>query len=239
MSVVMPWGVRTCSLIVILLAVLLTGCDGPLAHDTLIDRLGTGRYSTFHITFYRYHPGDMRAFLAGLPAGAYAYDEIVSDGPIERLQLVYTPRNHRVAVTRTGNDLDVSRRLVTRKSVGGRGPVEDVIRALKGAPGPARSWFARDLFRQVDSADPEYFRGFDRHLRRRLDQQTGDADWHLIEFSLTYPLPQAGAPVYTAEAALLPLTSTGEDGLLVSALLSLADREYAKLPDPLVESPLQ
>lgn len=215
------------------LAILLTGCDGPLTHATLIDRLGTGKYANFHVTFYRFSPSQMQGFLAGVSPEQYAFDEIIEDGPIERLQFIYSPKNHRISISRTGNDVEASQRLVTSAKSGGRGPIEDIIRALKSNPDAARSWFERDLYRQIDTSDPEYFQGFDRSLRRRLERQVGSqSDWHLVELALTYTLPQSGAPVYTAEAALLPLTSSGSDGQLVSTLLSLADREFAKLKDP-------
>jgi len=229
----MPQGVRLLLGCLLGVAVLLTGCDGPLLHATLIDRLGTGRYANFHVTFYRFSPAQMQGFLAGVAPEQYAFDEIIEDGPIERLQFVYSPKNHRVSISRTGNDVEACQRMVTSTKGGGRGPIEDIIRVLKSNPDVARSWFERDLYRSVDASDPEYFQGFDRSLRRRLERQTGSSsDWHLVELELTYTIPQPGTPVYTAEAALLPLTSSGPDGQLVSTLLSLADREFAKLKDP-------
>lgn len=223
-----------CGLLLSLL--LLVGCDAPLQHDALIHRLGTGGYASFQVTFYRFSPSQMQQFVAGVGPEQYLFDAIVESGPIERLQFVYTPRSHRVTVMRTGNDVDVSHRLTSQRKSGGRGPVEQVIRVLKAEPVRAGSWFERDLYKAVPASDPDYFLGFDRILHQRLMRQSGTAsDWQYVELALTYPLLQAGAPVYTAEAALIPLTSAGSDGPLVSALLSLADREFAALPDPLSE----
>ncbi|HYE78726.1 MAG TPA: hypothetical protein VEI97_12145 [bacterium] len=227
-----PW---IAPLLACLLAALMTGCDAPLKPDKLIQHLGKGDYSFFLVTFYRYAPSDMQAFAAGLAPGSlqYAYEELLLRGPLERLDLVYRPSAKKTTITRYGNDLDLEHRLTSSTTAPQRGPLESVIQTLKGNMADTRDFFARDLYAAADGTSPDYFRAVDNQVLRVLRGQSGSTpDWHFVEFTLQYRLPQPGRPVYTSESALIPL---GRPTGLDSTLRQLADKHYQALPDPLVD----
>lgn len=227
-------GARAWPGLILLACWLLAGCDAPLRHETLIDRLGTGSYSSFTVTFYRYSPAAVQGYAAGVAPADYLYERLLDQGPIERLVLTYQPKTNRAALLRTGNELDASRQYRTARTVAQRGPLEEVIRALKAEPDRTAAWFRRDLYAAADAASPDYFRSVDRALAQAINRQMGSVmDWQFVELSLTYPLPQSGPLVYTAEAALLPLTVTGGDAAVINRMLALADREFGQLQNPL------
>ncbi|MEO7992861.1 MAG: hypothetical protein ABI743_00550 [bacterium] len=236
---VVGWARRALPLLVLALlllfnGVLLTGCDAPLSYATLLTRLGEGRYAEFTVTFYRYSPDAMRGFVAEDNPRQYLYERILDRGPIERLQFTFRPKFNKCELLRTGNDIDQDHRLITKSSNPQRGPLERVIRLLKDDPNAGAALFQRDLYAAEETADPDYFSAFDGALHDRLARQSGvTPTWQFAEFLLQYQLPQPGPPVYTAEAALIPLTPGGAAGTLVGALMGVAEDEFAKLKDPL------
>ena len=220
----------------IVLTLLACGCDAPLSRDTLLDRLGRGNYAVFTVTYYRYAPSVMQTFAAGIGGEDYLYEQILALGPIERLDLSYRPNANRCTITRGGNDLAADRREVSKATAPGRGPLEEIIRLVKDNPTSSEAMFSRDLYAASDTADPDYFQSVDSALRSRIANQSGtSADWQFVEFTLQYRLPQAGPPVYTAEAALIPLGGANGGSQAVATLKGIADREFGKLPDPLAE----
>jgi len=227
---------RTIALIgaFIVLACLVTGCDAPLSRDVLLDRLGRGTYSVFTVSFYRYAPSDMKGFVTGVDKNDLLYEQILNTGPFQRLDISYRHDLDRCTITRGGNDLASDRKLVSTMTEAHRGAIEDIVRLIKDNGSAGAALFSRDLYATGGTDDPDYFQAIDDRLRQRIMNQSGaETDWQFVEFSLQFRLPQNGPPVYTAEGALIPLTTTGDTAQTCVALRAIAEREYQRLPDPL------
>lgn len=217
-----------------LLFALLTGCDAPLQPDKLLNHLGKGDYTFFSVTFYRYPAAEMQSFALGLAGGQqYAYEQMLLQGPLERLDFTYRPKNKSTTITRFGNDLDVEHQLTSIKKAPNRGPLDEVIKLIKGNPEAMRGFFSRDVYATADETSPDYFRAVDNAVLSALRRQHGSTpEWQFVEFTLQYKLPQAGKTVLTSESALIPLGS-GAGALIDGPLQSIADKHFAALPDPL------